>query len=297
MNTRKICSSCSSDKIKDCIICKQPIAIEKLNSTSVYVTNKDYGCCLDMIKCEDCNLVQVKYELNPNDIIKLYSGMEDKEYLESAYSRGVSNYQQIIPILRDHLSKSARILEIGSGSGALVSLLRKEFLNTVGIEPSSYFCNYAKKKYDIDIKNMPFELLGLDEKFDAIVALDVIEHVVSPSELLELMQSILNDKGIVIIVTPNKDSFFAKIMGKRWWHIRPPHLFYFGDKSFNFLAEKYGFSVISKKFFYWNLSFCYLLDSVQKLLVGKSLFKLKYLDFNVKINMFDSSLYVLKKKK
>lgn len=297
MSERIKCNICESNNIKRHDFCKNPILIDEINANSVRVTNKDYGLCLEMVKCLECGLVQPRYELDFSDVVKLYSDMDDDEYIKSSHLRGLSNYNQIIKILKKHLNKSSRILEIGSGSGVLVGLLKEDFSNVDGIEPSRYFCDYAKEKYDVDMKNISFEMLDGSKKYDAVVALDVIEHVTSPNDFMKVVGDILNDEGITIIVTPNKDSISAKIMGKKWWHIRPPHLFYFDDKSFNVLAKKYNFNFISKKLFYWNLPFYYLIDSLQKLFIGQSLVSFKFLSFNVKINMLDSRLYVLIKNK
>lgn len=287
------CDSCHSSNLAPRQLCRRPVDLAAVSSDSMRVTNKDYGLCLEMVRCADCGLVQPKYLLAFSDIVKLYASMEDEQYLDSSYLRGVSNYRQIIKDLRSRLPQTARVLEIGSGSGALVHLLRQDFPATEGLEPSRFFCGYAKKKYGVDIMNISVEDLETNGQYDAVVALDVIEHVTSPNRFMTTVVRALKPGGLAIIVTPNLDSVTARVMGQKWWHIRPPHLYYFGDRSFGVLAAKHGFKVVSKRFFTWNLPFSYLANSVQKLVFGRAVVSFKLLKFNVVINTLDSRIYTL----
>ena len=47
--------------------------------------------------------------------------------------------------------------------------------------------------------------------------------------------------GIGMMVTPDINSFFARIMGKKWWHYRVAHIGYFNRKSLNILLDRAGF--------------------------------------------------------
>lgn len=290
---RKKCDVCKSFILSNYPVCKKPIKIENLNSNQFKVTNKDYGICVETVKCRNCDLVQPKYEIDFKQIIKFYSDIKDEEYLKTSIIRGKSNYSQISNILKRYLNKSYNILEIGAGSGGLLYQLIKEYKNSRGIEPSSQFCKFAKTNYNIILKNTGYELLNSAKKYNAVIAMDVIEHVSSPDNLMKTIKNLLKPGGISIIVTPDRNSFLAKITKSKWWHIRPPHLYYFNDRSFEYLANKNDLKIIEKYQFYWTFPVYYLLDSLQKWIFKKTFFNFKFLPFNIKLNTFDSKLYIL----
>ena len=75
-----------------------------------------------------------------------------------------------------------KVLEIGCFIGDLLNILKKVHgCNTIGVEPSSLACEYAKKTFELDIINETFNktiYFGLTEQtshqFDLIIADDVL---------------------------------------------------------------------------------------------------------------------------
>jgi hypothetical protein len=80
-------------------------------------------------------------------------------------------------------------------------------------------------------------------------------------------------------------------------HLQPliAHLYYFSREAFKKMCEIYKFKLISSQYFYWTLPATYLFDSLQKLLFKKSLISIKN-NLTIRVNLFDSLLYVLLKK-
>ncbi len=293
---RTQCDVCLSKSLREHIICKYPIKYSQFKSDNFKVTNKEYSSCIETVICESCKLIQPKFLLGYKDIVKFYSELDDKEYLASAKMRGTSNYQQVKKLIERYAVKKESILEIGAGSGTLVKLLTDDYKDSkvTGVEPSKIFCRFAKQEYGLEILPISYEEISVG-KYDVIMALDVIEHVVSPDNFVKKIRSLLSDDGIAIIGTPDIGSISSKILKKRWYHIRPPHLYYFRNESFQTLIQKYKLHLVHKGYFYWSLPFYYLVDAVQKLLLRKSIFSLSFLKFNIKINLFDSSIYIVRK--
>jgi SAM-dependent methyltransferase len=258
------------------------------------VTNKDYGQCLAMVECAACGLVQSALALAPAEIVQLYAAMDDDAYLESAAMRGESNYQQVKRALKG-LDSATRVLEIGAGSGALVDLLSKDFAQIEGVEPSDAFCAYAKEKHGLELRCCGVEDLDGSGEYDAVLALDVIEHVASPADFMATVRRLLKPGGRVVIVTPNLGSITAKLLGQKWWHIRPPHVYYFSTASFRRLAEQHDLQVESVRNFSWKLPLGYLLDSIQRLLFKKTLVDTSGLKWRVTVDTLDSKMFVLRK--
>lgn len=293
MKTRKVCEACLGQHLVSYQLSSKIIA--GLEENELKVTSKDYSQCLEMLMCQNCSLIQSKYIPSQNEVTKLYSDIADDDYLRDSTPRGTSNFSQVIPIIeRFSTGHSTKIIEIGAGSGSLVHQIKMIYPHTTGIEPNKRFCNYAFDHYHLKLDSIGYEKIKPQKRFQVIIALDVIEHVVSPSEFLKKMHSILDENGILIIGTPNISSVTARLLKKKWWHIRPPHIFYFSDKSFHQLSSGNGLKVIMKKNFTWTFSVGYLLDLLQNFIFKKQLFKIK-VPIKIRLNTFDSRLYVLTK--
>lgn len=111
--------------------------------------------------------------------------------------------REIEPLLRD---PPARILEIGCGAGGTLAWLKARWPNaeTVGVEGYAPLESVLKERVDkvlIHDLNTPLPDLG---RFDLIIALDVLEHLTDPWEVLRsVVDNCLAPGGSVIVSVPN----------------------------------------------------------------------------------------------
>jgi SAM-dependent methyltransferase len=69
----------------------------------------------------------------------------------------------------------------------------------------------------------------------------VIEHVVDPIGVLREARRHLNPGGIILVRTPNADSWIARLGGRNWsWTCPPIHLWYFTQHSLAIAFERAG---------------------------------------------------------
>jgi len=109
------------------------------------------------------------------------------------------------------LKGNDNVLEIGSGSGILLNLLSENFkdINFQGIEPfgegfsSLNYLNSLSIENGISIKNIGYEELSSDNKYDLIFCINVFEHLNDWRNFLEKMSFLLNEKGKIIVLCPN----------------------------------------------------------------------------------------------
>ena len=89
-------------------------------------------------------------------------------------------------------------------------------------------------------------------KYDVIILYDVLEHVDFPQKTITQFEKLLNNKGIVLIQTPNYLSLMAKIV-KNWsWWMVDDHRYFFSKKSLNLLfSNKNWTSVFFKTYEEW----------------------------------------------
>ena len=132
-------------------------------------------------------------------------------------------------------SKTVRILDVGCGGGLLTEPLAKTGAKVTGIDASQSNIKVAsihaeQSSLDIDYRCCAVEDIK-EEKFDVVLAMEIIEHVADIKLFLDALLSLLNKDGIVLLSTINrtyKSYFLAIVMAEyilRWlpkgthnWH-------------------------------------------------------------------------------
>jgi 2-polyprenyl-3-methyl-5-hydroxy-6-metoxy-1,4-benzoquinol methylase len=118
------------------------------------------------------------------------------------------------------------VLDVGTADGyKLERILQeanlKQIDKVVAIEPSPLYAKAEKrfKKNDnVEVYNLCLEdLNAINEKFDTILMLEIIEHMSETENTMKEIISLLNPNGILICSTPNRWIYHIteKIVGKK----------------------------------------------------------------------------------
>jgi SAM-dependent methyltransferase len=116
--------------------------------------------------------------------------------------------KEVLALLPSH---TERILEIGCGSGNTLSYAKSQGLCrwTGGVEISPEAARQARDQLDWvlegDIEKLPLPLE--DGSIDAILCLDVLEHLVDPWQLIPRLHHKLRIGGALIASIPNVRNF------------------------------------------------------------------------------------------
>jgi ubiquinone/menaquinone biosynthesis C-methylase UbiE len=103
------------------------------------------------------------------------------------------------------INKQMTILEIGSGTGALVKHLQNEGYNIIGTEVNHEYISFAQKEFGIDLVPLKnYQLPFPDESFDVILSFDVFEHIPDTDAHLKEVYRVLKKEGCYLLATPNK---------------------------------------------------------------------------------------------
>ena len=120
--------------------------------------------------------------------------------------------------------KCGRVLEIGCGSGATLGWLRQNHQteSTVGIEIAEAAAAKARRFADV-VHCLDFERHDLPsgvQKFDLVLCLDVLEHMVDPWSVVDrLATQYLNVGGTLLVSLPNVRHYsvvLPLLFGGRW---------------------------------------------------------------------------------
>lgn len=118
--------------------------------------------------------------------------------------------------------RGLRVLDLGCGNGHNGALLKRAGAREViGVERDRGAAAEARRRLDrvveMDLAELRPEQLG-EEPFDAVLASDVLEHLVDAELVLERAVRCLRPGGVVVVSLPNVANVgtFASLLTKHW---------------------------------------------------------------------------------
>lgn len=213
---------------------------------------------------EICYVNGMKYARNifstTNDYIKTVKGKRKSEIYSEYYVPyplklyPYSSHRTVIDILNK--KENQRILDVGCGDGLFAEHVSKGNY-IVGVdfidESENTKRNFAKfYKYDLN-RGLPAELEA-EEKFDYVLFLDILEHLLDYESILEDAKKFLKKDGSIIVSLPNVANIFVRLnllIGRFPYSdkgiLDRTHLHFYTYGSIKKLIAKHGFSVAGKK--------------------------------------------------
>jgi SAM-dependent methyltransferase len=201
------------------------------------------GC--DILQCRECGLGRT--EATGFDPSSYYTG----DYFDGGHSDGYADYLGAEPVLRREFAHTVefirrycsggRLLDVGCAYGFFLQEA-KPFFEAFGVELAEDAAAHGRKSGLNVVTGVADEaLFGQLGTMDVIVLLDVIEHLPSPRETLDLCARHLNPGGIIVVTTGDFGSLSARLTGARWRLMTPPqHLWFFTAPSMRRLAAALG---------------------------------------------------------
>jgi hypothetical protein len=95
----------------------------------------------------------------------------------------------------------------------------------LGLELAAGAVRHVRDELQLPVLDVPLEEFRpqAGEEFDVIILADVLEHVDDPVEAIDACCAMLNDGGVLCVVTPDPSSAVARLAGRRWWGYLPAH--------------------------------------------------------------------------
>jgi SAM-dependent methyltransferase len=204
------------------------------------------GC--EILRCALCGLGRAEArEFDP-------AGYYTHDYFSGGHADGYANYPAAERVLRREFVRTVRfirkhrdggrLLELGCAYGFFLQEAKRHF-EVAGIELAEDAAAHCRRN-GLRVLTGPADAAHLRAlgSMDAIVLLDVIEHLPEPHETLALCARHLRPGGIVVLTTGDFGSALARIAGPRWRLMTPPqHLWFFTAPSIANLAARLGMRV------------------------------------------------------
>jgi SAM-dependent methyltransferase len=155
----------------------------------------------------------------------------------------------IIPFVKDK-----KVLDLGcvqhnlaktEKSGWLHGVICKHAESALGVDYMEYQVAVLKKQgYDVVCANV--ETMELGDKFEVIVAGDIIEHLSNCGKFMERVYEHLAPGGLFLLSTPNPVHFlrFVQLLARGRVGANLEHTCWFPPQVLNQLAGRYGFEIV-----------------------------------------------------
>jgi SAM-dependent methyltransferase len=138
-----------------------------------------------------------------------------------------------------------RVLDFGAGTGIVAEALFAAGAKVSAIEPSPDGRSAIRRTVGLDAATTLDELGAGPESFDAVVMIEVIEHLRDPRATIASLAPLLRRDGYLFVTTPNLGSLRARIQGARWPNVRShTHVMYFTARSLERTLTLGGFGDI-----------------------------------------------------
>jgi 2-polyprenyl-3-methyl-5-hydroxy-6-metoxy-1,4-benzoquinol methylase len=172
---------------------------------------------------------------------------------------GLDTHDRVEELVRDYLPRAARVADLAAGQGAFSERLADMGHSVVAIDFTSENWKSARVpllKCDLD-SEFGAEFAKADNRFDAVVAIEIIEHLENPFRFVRECAKMLRPGGLIFLTTPNVEAVNSRLIflysGRmssfgEYETVRPAHITpIFGWKLEMILAEA-GFQPLHQGF-------------------------------------------------
>ncbi|MBM2828530.1 MAG: Methyltransferase type 11 [Actinobacteria bacterium] len=205
------------------------------------------GNHLRTVICRNCGLVWT--DPRPAGVREFY----EKEYRlrykgtykpkpKHVYRAGkvaVARYERI----RGYIRKEMSLLDVGSGGGEFIYLMRKVGCKTIGIEPNEGYAGYAVSEYGLDVRAGFMQDAMLEDGSQDIVTMwHVLEHTEDPTLVIGMAGGWIRQGGILALEVPNVEA--TCMSPPHRFHLA--HLYNFNPDTLRRLGEKAGLKIVEQ---------------------------------------------------
>ena len=156
---------------------------------------------------------------------------------------------------------NGKILDIGSADGMFTNVIakRSNAKQVIGIDVLKSSVDWANKHWKAN-KNLKFKvgdahkLNFKDGEFDAVFALEVLEHVKDPKIVLKEIKRVLKKNGYAIFLVPTDSFMFKTLWDNVWTKTRgriwnETHIQTYADNKLSKICKASGFKIAKDKRF------------------------------------------------
>jgi 2-polyprenyl-3-methyl-5-hydroxy-6-metoxy-1,4-benzoquinol methylase len=196
-------------------------------------------------RCRSCGLISTRNFAGTESAYAGEAYFTTRNEYVGRWDEFCAHFERMVARIQRHVP-SGRLLDVGAGVGAFLSVSSRHGYSARGVEVSEWASGYARREKGLDVVTGTLEDARFgDAHFDVVVLNHVIEHVPDPRALLGEVRRILGPEGLIVLGTPNAESLMARLIRARWASYRPgEHIWHFTPSTLRRLVESEGFRVV-----------------------------------------------------
>jgi len=237
------------------------------------LTAKDHSVSKEEFVIWQCNVCTLRFTQDVPDEDSIGPYYQSQDYIShSNTDKGLMNklYQKVrkytleqkAGLIINYTKPKGKILDIGAGIGAFLSVMKEKGWEIKGIEPDETARKNAQQLFNLSL-DQPSALEELQPaSYDAVTLWHVLEHVHQLHSYVEHLKNLLTDKGKIFIAVPNYTSLDAAAYRNYWAaYDVPRHLYHFTPKAIENLVSQHGLKLTAKKPMWFDSFYISLLSS------------------------------------
>lgn len=187
------------------------------------------------------------------------SETEKNDARRPASLAGAGTHEQILRLVEKYLPQPCRIIDLAAGEGAFSIELKRRGHEVLAVDANR--ADWKAPEIDLRVQNLDGEfsgaLLNEFEKFDAVAAIEIIEHLENPFSFARECAKLLKPNGLLFLSTPNVEAIFSRLIffytGRlnsftEYETVRPAHITPIFKWKLEMLLEEAGFQQICEEF-------------------------------------------------
>lgn len=212
------------------------------------VRSKDrHGQPLRSVICRRCGLVWTDPRLTPDEVRDFYTNQYRLEY-KGAYEprprqrfRNAKTARDRLRRLADVIRPSAKVLDVGAGSGEVVYLLRAMGCEATGIEPNAPYAKYAAETLGLPVTCGFYQDAQVPAgSLDLVTMFHTVEHLENPYEVMSTAAVWLKPGGVLVVEVPNVEA----VCQQPHQQFHRGHLYHFNLATLSSVFRRAGFDVV-----------------------------------------------------
>ncbi len=196
----------------------------------------------NMRRCTRCEL-RFKHPFVPDtDLLACYSASSEDNW-EHDPDPIKRRFDTIAQLIAAH-APGKRVLDIGCSNGALLKHIGAGY-ERFGLEPSTSAAGMAAQR-GISMLGSTLDDLDPAIRFDAILAIDVLEHLTNPNAFVAQVSAHLSPGGVFIALTGDHDAWGWSLQGNAYWYAAlPEHQAFYCRRTIEHLCQAHALSLVS----------------------------------------------------
>lgn len=247
-----------------------------------------------ILACSVCGLGKtvVRPNFDPSAIYNetYFQGGQDDGYADY---KGSSEYlslefRHVLQEMAEQGVSCGKLFEFGCAYGFFLDEARKNF-EVAGAElAEDAVLECRRRELDV-VRHVDDAFLQQRGPFDAVVMLDVIEHLTEPKAVLETIHKHMAPGAMLTLSTGDFGALSARLMRSHWRLMTPPqHLWFFTVDSMTRLLRAQGFKIVRVSHPAKRVPLSLILYQLARYLGAQKWLRGRQIPGSVPMNLFDA---------